>query len=413
MIMVPIHALGHHQALVPRYVSRFSCVGSACEDNCCTGWQVSIDKDTYNAYRQVKLPPLAERLRQSIRRVEGQTPKVLWARIEMDQETQECPLLDEGMCSVQQQLGEDLLSDTCYSYPRMTRRAPGHYEMALTLSCPEAARLALLEADAFEFQMESVQVRPATVGTLATPPGITAETHQAVRTFCFQLMRTKDLLLWERLALLGVFCEQLEHRLPLGSSAVQAILEEFTTLVGSGLAAEALQAMQPYPQVQATAFAGLWQMKVTLRSSVAQTTVQEAIARGLGADPATGDVSNTQLVERYCQGVARLPDALKAAPDLLENFLLNEMFTQGFPHGMKTPYQHYLQLVTRFGLLRFMLAAQCAGDEPLPNAAALVRCVQVCVRRFQHDRRFADQVADILRRSGWDALERVYRFLRS
>jgi lysine-N-methylase len=413
MNMALVHSLQSYQALIPRYVSRFRCVGSACEDNCCTGWKVSIDKDTYNAYRQVKLPSLAGRLHQAIKRVDGQTPKVMWARIELDPQTQECPLLDERMCSVQGQLGEDLLSDTCYSYPRLTRHAPGHHEQALTLSCPEAARLALLEADAFEFQVESIQVRPTAVSMLATPPGLPAEVQHEVRTFCIQLMRTDGLQLWERLALLGVLCEQLDDRTIQRPVRVQAVLKDFTELVASGQAVEALQAMKPYPQVQATAFAGLWQMKITSRSSAAQTQVQEAIAHGLGADTATGRVSDLQLVDRYCRGITRLPDALKSAPNLLEHFLLNELFTQGFPFGMKTPYQHYLQLVTRFGLLRFMLAAHCAGDGPLPDAVALVRCVHVCARRFHHDQRFSEKVAEILKCSGWDTLERVYRFLRS
>jgi lysine-N-methylase len=413
MTMARLHDIQKHQALVPRYASSFRCIGSACEDNCCTGWQVGIDKETYTAYRQVKVPALAQRLRHAVKRIDGQTPKVLWARIEMDPITKECPLLEEQMCSVQGQLGEDLLSDTCYSYPRLTRQALGHYEQGLTLSCPEAARLALLEADAFEFQMSSIQVRPATVATLEPPPGLTSDSQQLVRTFCIQLMRTDGLQLWERLALLGVLCEQLDNRVTQSPVPVQAIIDDFTALVESGKAVEALQSMKPHPQVQATAFAGLWRMKLTSWSSPVQRHAQEAIALGMGADPITGEVSDEQLVERYCQGIARLPHALQATPYLLEHFLLNEMFTQGFPFGLKTPYQHYLQLVTRFGLLRFMLAAHCAGDQALPDAVALVRCVQVCARRFQHDPRFAANVADILKRSGWDALERVYRFLRS
>ena len=411
--MASVHALHNHEALVPRYVSRFRCVGSECEDNCCTGWKVNIDKDTYSAYRQVKLPDLRERLRQVVERVNGQTPKVLWARIEMDPQTEECPLMTDQLCSVQAQLGEDLLSDTCYSYPRITHRASGHYEQVLTLSCPEAARLALLEPDSFDFQIESIQVRPATVANLGASMGLTADTYQAVRTFCVQLMRTQELQLWERLAMLGVLCEQLDQQMTQGSARVQAILEEFTTLVANGSAVEALQVMEPDLHVQATHFAKLWQMKVSNRSSKAQTQVQEAIARGLLADPATGQISDECLVERYRLGVARLPEALQAAPHVIEHFLLNEMYGQGFPFGMKTPYQHYLQLVTRFGLLRFMLAAQCTGDESPPDTAALVRTVHVCARRFQHDQFFSGQVAGILKRSGWDALERIYRFLRN
>lgn len=410
--MASIHPLQNHAALVPRYVSRFRCVGSACEDNCCTGWQVDIDKDTYKAYRQVKLQVLADTLRQKVKRVDGQTPKLRWARIDMDPQTSECPLLDERLCSVQAQLGQDLLSDTCHSYPRVTRRTVDGHEQALTLSCPEAARLALLDEDAFEFQIEPIEVRAVSVLPVAATPGLPSEVQQAVRTFCIQLMRTDGLQPWERLAVLGVLCERLNTGISQGPAHVQSIVDSFATLVSKGLVVEALRSMQPHPQVQAAAFAGLWQMRVKRRNSAAQTQVQQAVARGLGADPATGKVTEEQLVRRYCDGLSRLPIALQAAPRLIEHFLINEMFTQTFPFGLKTPYQHYLQLVTRFGLLRFMLAAQCGGEGPLPDAAALVRTVQVCARRFQHDPIFASQVSEILKTSGWDALERVYRFLK-
>jgi multidrug efflux system outer membrane protein len=44
---------------------------------------------------------------------------------------------------VQQRCGEESLSDTCFSYPRTTRTLGTSLTQALSLSCPEAARLAL------------------------------------------------------------------------------------------------------------------------------------------------------------------------------------------------------------------------------------------------------------------------------
>jgi lysine-N-methylase len=78
-----------------------------------------------------------------------------------------------------------------------------------------------------------------------------------------------------------------------------------------------------------------------------------------------------------------------------------------------TPYEHYLQLVSRFGLVRLMLAAQCNTDGALPDAAALVRTVHVFCRRFQHDDSFAAEVNQALKDSGWSRLDKVYSFLRT
>ena len=29
--------------LVPTYFNEFACIGGACEDNCCIGWEIGID----------------------------------------------------------------------------------------------------------------------------------------------------------------------------------------------------------------------------------------------------------------------------------------------------------------------------------------------------------------------------------
>lgn len=30
--------------LVPEYLDEFSCIGGACEDTCCAGWNITVDK---------------------------------------------------------------------------------------------------------------------------------------------------------------------------------------------------------------------------------------------------------------------------------------------------------------------------------------------------------------------------------
>jgi lysine-N-methylase len=233
-----------------------------------------------------------------------------------------------------------------------------------------------------------------------------------VRIFCLTLLRTAALPLWQRLALLGVFCESLSTTLADGRHAeVGALLENFVALVEQGQAVEALAAMQPNHPAQALVFSTLWGGRSFVTHSPVQNRVIAAVAAGLGADD-SGQVSAEQLIARYSQGVQRLPEALQVAPHLLEHYLLNEVFYTMFPFDCAVPYASYLQLVSRFGLLRLMLAAQCNADT-LPDAAALVQTVQVLCRHFQHDAGFATRVNEALLGSGWGALEKVYGFLRT
>ncbi len=43
-------------ALVPRYMHQFSCIGSECEDTCCTTWDVYVDKKGYMKLQTIDDP---------------------------------------------------------------------------------------------------------------------------------------------------------------------------------------------------------------------------------------------------------------------------------------------------------------------------------------------------------------------
>ncbi|MFP3632204.1 flagellin lysine-N-methylase, partial [Burkholderia sp. SIMBA_045] len=76
-----------------------------------------------------------------------------------------CPFLnEEKLCSIQLKLGEDFLSHTCKTYPRVTQTVDDVVELSATLSCPEAARLALLNPNKMQFNRneEARDTKPPT-----------------------------------------------------------------------------------------------------------------------------------------------------------------------------------------------------------------------------------------------------------
>ena len=127
--------------LRPQYAKAFRCIGSECEDTCCRGWEVPIDKPTYEKYKST--PGLQPVLQQLVLITSNPTDSH-HAHIQLTPSFT-CPFLAaDRLCSIQKKHGEDYLSVACSTYPRVTRRIDGLMEKALLLSCPEAARLVLL-----------------------------------------------------------------------------------------------------------------------------------------------------------------------------------------------------------------------------------------------------------------------------
>lgn len=414
--MAILHPTRTLPALLPRYVKRFRCIGSECEDTCCSGWQITLDKKTFNAYRQSKHPDLKESFATSVKRQRSSLASDLnYARIELSGANHSCPMVrTDGLCGVQKNLDESYLSNTCFSYPRVSRGFAGQFEQALMLSCPEAARQALLAPDAFEFEEGTINVRLDVLNKVTARHGISVEHMNEVRIFCLNLMNTRELELWQRLAITGVFCESLSKLIAAGQqAAIPELLAEFHAALGQGQMVEALRDIQPNHAAQAYVFSTLWGGKSLHAPTIRQALLIKSVAANLGADPDTGITTADQLLASYVRGAGRLAQVLEGVPHLFENFVLNEMFSHLFPFDAGDPYQHYLQLVSRFGLLRFMLAAQCNTEGELPGVDVLIQTTQVFCRRFEHDIAFANQVNAALSSSGWGKLDKLYGFLRS
>lgn len=412
--MAVLHPTHKVQALTPLYVQNFACIGSDCSDNCCTGWKVTIDKKTFNAYRQTKNLKLVDQLDKSVKRTRSQASEINYARMELNPTTGECPMMDNKLCSVQSELGEDKLSNTCFSYPRVSQKVGDFNQQSLTLSCPEAARLALLSEDAFDFTQTELVVRPETIEKMTPMFGLSLEEMNEIRFYSIQIIRHQGFELWQKLAVLGLFCESLteifENR---KSGDIKHLIKTIDALLDNPDSTSIFEAMQPHYGIQAVTFTLLWRLKSERSTSASQQAVHKAVALGLGADPQSGNVTESQLIERYSEGVKQLPKALEQAPFFLENYVLNEMFRECFPFSNASPFEHYLRLVTRFGLVRFMLAAQCQPDSPMPALSDMVQTVQAFCRRYQHDNQFAINVNDCFRNSGWNQLDKIYRLLKA
>ena len=409
--MAILHRTHTLSALMPRYVERFRCIGPSCEDTCCFGWPVHIDKKTYKAYRKESTPEL-KRLGEYVKRLPGANSDKMYGVIVPVGEAQQCAAFQGGMCSIHASVGESYLSNVCHSYPRINRKVNGQYEQGISLSCPEAARLALLAEDAFDFVEVPIQLRDATVmeinGRYGLPPTMVVD----IRIFCIGVMRTRELALWQRLALLGTFCDALTRLCSAGEqSGAQALIDNFTHWLETGELVSVLDQIQPNKEAQAMVFATLWAAKGFDTPSPFLKKVMAQISLRFGADE-HGQVSADALVQAYVYGMSRLDEALAPAPWLIENYLLNEMFSQLFPFNGADPYDSYLQLVARFGLLRLLLAVQCNMKDGIPDMASIISTVHLQCRRFQHDNNYTKLVNRSLQESGWADLDKLYRLIK-
>ncbi len=125
----------------PDYYEDFTCVADKCPDTCCAGWQIVIDEDSLEQYGEVP-GAFGKRLVNSIDWQEGC----------FYQYNRRCAFLNEdNLCDLYTELGAEALCNTCRNYPRHTEEYEGLRELSLSLSCPIAAKMILLQEKFPEF----------------------------------------------------------------------------------------------------------------------------------------------------------------------------------------------------------------------------------------------------------------------
>jgi len=241
--------------LQPRSYHAFRCIGADCEDTCCVGWVVNVDKPTYETYQRCDDPELGPRLRElvSINTVNSSDDN--YARITLSSPS--CPFLAEGLCSIQKQLGEEYLSVMCSAYPRVMNVVDDVLQRSLDLSCPEAARLVLLGPSPMEFDEEEGPPRDPRLGLLSvlhTWKGKSDKPYlyfREIRCFVIWLLQYRAYPLWKRLVLLGSFCDQLQEMATAGRHSQTAeFLEVYRDAIQRNLFDQALTSHVAEPAKQ-------------------------------------------------------------------------------------------------------------------------------------------------------------------
>ncbi|MEE0858843.1 MAG: flagellin lysine-N-methylase [Acutalibacteraceae bacterium] len=130
--------------LEPVYYKNFKCKANRCKDNCCIGWEIDIDENTYNYYQKIE-GDFSERLKNGI-----QTNDNIHS-FKLDKK-ERCVFLNKNnLCDIIINLGKDRLCDICNNHPRYINSYENLTEWGIGIACEEACRIILTQNEPVYF----------------------------------------------------------------------------------------------------------------------------------------------------------------------------------------------------------------------------------------------------------------------
>ncbi len=405
----------------PTYAERFRCIGSACEDTCCQGWTVPVDRAAYEKYQNLPAGPLRTLIDESVARApdvaegaeDGKT--AVFATIRMTGAGQ-CPLLTEDrLCRVHAELGEGMLSHACAVYPRIVHSIGGVEEKALTLSCPEAARLVLLTPDLLDGKPAEDQAAEEEGAGSRRPH------FWAIREAVLALVRSRVYPLWQRMFLLGLLCQRLDA-IAKGEikRGVPEFLRDFEATVATGALRTAMEALPLDRKAQLDVvlrLAGLLLHRSNVRPRFVECV--QAFTAGIGNGPGS---TLDSLAAHYAYAHDRYYEPFFGRhPHILENYLINTIVRCQFPfgkEGMRPGAQpqmtrEFALLTTQFALTKGLLIGVAGFHREAFSAAHVVHTAQAAAKHFEHHTEFLKMAHELLVESRMDGARGLAILLRN
>ncbi|MFJ7950817.1 flagellin lysine-N-methylase [Lysinibacillus sp. NPDC096418] len=402
--------------LIPEYLSDFSCIGGACEDTCCAGWNVTIDKKTYQDYRKVKHPEMAGRLQKYAKRNRKSNDESNYAKFILDENKNCNMILEDGLCSIHKELGEEFLCNTCAIYPRNLTQVGDVTEKSLTLSCPEAARVVLLREEGLGF-IETEEPKN-TRGLMNKVLGLEKYPHfWDLRIFTIQLMQNRRHSIEIRLIILGLFIQKIEQLKPSElEQELPVIMQDYLSRLDNQEFIASLKQIKGNLNFQLNLAKELIRYRISNGGvSKKYIGVFQSFIEGLGFEEnivnelQAMEESILKYKESYCNFYKPF---MQDQEYMLENYIVNYVFKNLFPYDYNSLFESYVMLVIHFNLIKLHIVGIAAKEQKLTKEM-VVNCVQQLAKEIEHNTVYLKGVREGMESSGYTTMGHMFVLIKN
>lgn len=399
--------------LQPRSYHAFRCIGAECDDTCCVGWIVNIDKQTFDAYQGCDDPEFGPRLRELVTINTTNSTEDNYARIALS--TPACPFLAEGWCAIHKRLGQEYISVMCSTYPRVMNIVDDVLERSLDLSCPEAARLTLLNPAPIEFDTEEGALHDPRLGSLAVLHTWQQTSDKPylyfreIREFVIWLLQFRAYPLWKRMAILASFCDQLqEMATDARHSQVPEALRVYRNAVERNMFDSALQPHVAQPARQLELIVELVIGRIT--SDYTPPRFRDFYRDFMQGIEWTAESGMDDIGRRYAAAHAQyFAPFMNGHEYMLEHYLVSYVHRTLFPLGaqessrglsvgqaVQSIREQCMLILIHYGIIQMILIGLAGLHKSEFSTELVVRAIQTFAKTFEHSVPFPKKVFEKL-----------------
>ena len=367
---------------IPKYMLTFKCIGSACTDTCCAGWDINIDEDTYKKY--TNCTGELKELVQGKFRENKNSDDYLNKGFMILKEHNKCPFLNENLlCDIHGGVGEENLCITCKRFPRIYNIIDDIYEKSGLASCPEICTKAFLNKDKMEFieieedvDESAIEIRRIIDTEVFEGSDNLLQYFWDIRINSINIMQNRNFSIEERLGILKSFYNKIEeYNNEKDFEGIEDILEEYSE--GN------------------IDFDSLKTLDLNESNEFYLSLLDEELIKNIRS------VRLKECVKEYKKEILKVNDVVKQINDeksllsliekysyILENYLVNQIFKDLIPfHRVESLNLSINILIHSYKIIKAYIIGIALSNKKI-NEDLIIRVIQSLSKDIEHNKVF-------------------------
>ncbi|AWZ48179.1 hypothetical protein C3495_04830 [Clostridiaceae bacterium 14S0207] len=395
--------------LTPSYTKEFKCIGGECEDSCCIGWRVFIDKNTFKNYKRIYNKEFKEKVDKYIKRNRHSTKENSYAQIKL-LENERCPFLNnKNLCEVFINVGEHNLSKVCTEYPRIYNRIDGNIEKSLTLSCPVAAKKILLNKELMEFdEIQSNEKISDIINYVDTQSNKYINKYfWKIRIFTIDLLQNRNYSIEDRLIILGMFYKEI-----IENSNVDDVIKKFKNRILNNVYKKFLNDISQLQDIKLHILTQIIDAKIENDINIDKEFLEfyYKTKTGLGYEKEHQEID---LVKGYNLCYKKYyKDFILHKEYIMENFLVNYVFQNTFPVTNKKLFDEYIIMVINYALIKVHLVGLSGYYKEKFSEDIVVKFIQKFSKVVMHNSNYIEWIFNSIKDEKLDSMAHIIIFIK-
>lgn len=367
---------------IPKYMLTFKCIGSACTDTCCAGWDINIDEDTYKKYTNCT-GELKELVKGKFRENKNSND-YLNKGFMILKEHNKCPFLNDNLlCDIHGGVGEENLCITCKRFPRVYNIIDDIYEKSGLASCPEICTKAFLNKDKMEFieieesvDESDIEIRRIIDTEVFEGSDNLLQYFWDIRVNSINIMQNRNFPIEERLGILKSFYNKIEEYYnEKDFEAIEDLLEEYSE---GNIQFNSLKILDLNEDNEFY----LSLLDEELIKNIRSVRLKECI------EEYKKEILKVNDIVKYINNEKSLLSLIEKYSYILENYLVNQIFKDLIPFNRVESLSLSINiLVNSYRIIRAYIIGIALNNKEI-NEDLIIRVIQSLSKDIEHNKVF-------------------------